>query len=145
MSDILIQRNIGSVVKAVQSVRPQAAAASVNGVSIDRLAHNMPLSAVLYTALGASSGAPTSFTVTPKVQDSADNSTFADYLPDGVHVAADAALAAVNTDSNFAVNLSSARRYVRVVHTVAFVGGTSPTILTAGVLVLAGEQEIDAI
>lgn len=144
MSDILIQRNIGSLIKPVASVRPQAATATVNGGSVDRIAHNLPLSALMRTALGAVTGAPSSFTVQAKVQDSADNSTFADYAPLGT-VIQGAVLAAANSDDLVPVNLSSARRYVRVVETIAFTGGTSPTIEIAADLILSGEQEIDAV
>ena len=38
-----LQHNVGSVIAIATSILPQAAAANVNGASIDRVAHNLPL------------------------------------------------------------------------------------------------------
>lgn len=143
--DINDIRNIGGMVGHVTDVLPQSAGAgSVNGTAIDRSAHNMPLSCLLHQAAGAVSGAPSTTSVQTKLQDSADGTTFADYLPDGVNVAETAALSAQNTQNSAAVSLTSARRYIRAVTIVAFTGGTSPAVLVSAGLVLGGETILPA-
>ena len=145
MSDILIQRDIGHLIRPVNSVRPQSSgAATINGGSVDRFLHNLPLSAVMRTALGAVSGAPTSFTVQSTLQHAPDNATWTNYAPLGTTVQG-AVLAAANADDLVAVNLSSAQRYLRVQTVITFVGGTSPAVLVMSDLIVSGEQEIDAI
>ena len=141
--DIVSQLNIGALAVPISGVRPQSASAGViNGASIDRAAHNLPLSCVLHQNVGALGGAPTTTSVVTKLQDSADNTTFADYAPASANsvVQACAALTATNTDNLANINISSARRYIRAVTTVAFTGGTSPTALVAAAVVIAGEN-----
>jgi len=144
--DIVSQFNIGALAVPISGIRPQSASAgAINGASIDRAAHNLPLSCVLHQNVGALGGAPTTTSVITKLQDSADNTTFADYAPANQNsvVQACTALTATNTDNVANINLSSARRYIRAVTTVAFTGGTSPTALVAAAVVIAGEN-IDA-
>ena len=144
--DIVSQFNIGALAVPISGIRPQSASAgTINGASIDRAAHNLPLSCVLHQNVGALGGAPTTTSVITKLQDSADNASFADYAPANQNsvVQACAALTATNTDNTANINLSSARRYIRAVTTVAFTGGTSPTALVAAAVVIAGEN-IDA-
>lgn len=146
MSDIVLQKNVASLIAPETSIVPQAATASVNGTSHDRGNHSMPLSCALYTTLGAVTGSPTSFTVQSKVQDSADGTTFADYKPDGVNTAQDAAaLTAASTAQWTAVDLTNARRYVRAVSTISFTGGTSPSIEIATVVIFGGENTLAAV
>lgn len=145
MTDMVVQKNIAALVHVEGSVVPQSSgAATIDGASIDRFAHGDTASAVLYTSVGAVSGSPTTTSVVSKVQDSADDSAWADYEPDGANVATSPAITAASTDDNTAVNLSGARRYVRVVTTVAFTGGTSPAALVAAALVLSGEDRLAA-
>lgn len=146
MSDIVLQRNIGALIAPVPSVRPQAASAgAINGVSIDRQAHSTALSCLLHQIGGAVTGAPTTSSSITKLQDSADNSTFADYVdPNTGVVATTAALSAANTDNTVAISLTSARRYIRAVTTVAFTGGTTPTAFVAADVILAGEDRLAA-
>jgi hypothetical protein len=144
--NIVTQHNIGALLALATSVLPQAAAASVNGAGVDRMAHGMPLSCVLHQVAGAESGAPTAVSVQTKLQHSADNSTWADYDPPGsATVAQTAALAAASSENAVAIDLSSANRYVRAVTTIAFTGGTSPTILVAADIVFGGEPLLPAV
>lgn len=146
MADIVTQRNIGALLSIVTSVEPQSSvAATINGAGIDRQAHSMAGCCVLHQAAGALGGTPTTTSVITKLQDSADNSTFADYLPDGVNVATTTALTAANTENGLSVDLTLARRYIRAVTTIAFTGGTSPTALVAGTVVLSGENTLAAV
>jgi hypothetical protein len=146
--DIVSQLNIGALAVPTSGVRPQSASAgAINGASVDRAARNMPLSCLLHQNVGALGGAPSTTSVVTKLQDSADNSSFADYAPANQNnvVQACAALTATNTDNAVGINLSSARRYIRAVTTVAFTGGTAPTALVAATLVVAGENLVPAI
>jgi len=146
MSDQVIQHNIGAVVVEATSIFPVAsAAATVNGVSIDRFAHQNPLSCVLHTAVGAESGAPSGVSVQSTLQHAPDNSTWTTFKPDGVNNATGAAITAVNTDQNYSVDLALAYRYLRVQTVVSFTGGTSPTIGLTADLVLGGEQLLAAV
>lgn len=145
MTDMVVQKNIAQLAQVAGSVRPQAAAAgTINGASIDRAKHGNALSAIMRTNVGATSGAPTSFTVQSQLQHAPDNATWTNYQPLGVN-AQGAANATANADENFAVNLSSAQRFVRVQTVVAFVGGTSPTVGVAADLVLSGEDRNKAV
>src|SRR6185312_15509284 len=116
MTDINVMKNIGALVDVVTSVEPQSSTgATINGASIDRQLHGNALSCVLHTIGGAVTGAPTTSSVQSKLQDSADNSTWADYKPDTVNVAQAAALTAQNTENSLSVDLTNARRFIRAV------------------------------
>jgi hypothetical protein len=144
--DITTQRNIGSLLSPIFSVRPQSPAAGVvNGVSIDRQLHSMAGCCAVHSGIGAITGAPTTASVITKLQDSADNVTFADYLPDGANVAVLPALTAANAEGNLAVDLTLARRFIRAVSTVAFTGGTTPTAFTVTGIILSGENTLAAV
>lgn len=142
-----IQTDIGSLLEPAVSLQPQAisGAADVNGGGVDRLgtpAVYMYYSCMLTLAVGASTGTPTSFTVDCRLQDSADNTTFADFKPDGVNVAKVPQVAAINTVSRVNVNLTTANRYIRAVGKPAFVSGTSPTVLVAAAIILGGSDRV---
>jgi len=138
--NVASERNVGGFVAVATSVLCQAASAAVNGGGIDREAHNLPLSCILHTVAGAETGSPSGVSLVSKIQDSADGTTYADYIPPGQStVAASTALTAINTENSLAVELSSARRWIRAVATPTFTGGTSPTILVAVDIILGGE------
>ena len=146
MGDIVTQKNIGGMAVSLQSVDPVVSpAATINGTSIDRQAHAMPLSALLHTQTGQETGAPTGVSVQSTLQDSADGTNFANYLFDGVNTATAPAVIAISADGNYSVDLTLARRFLRIVTVVAFTGGTSPTIAVAAELVLGGEQILAAV
>lgn len=131
------------------AIAPQAAGAgAVNGGGIDRLVAAGEFASCSVAALaGATSGSPTHWTATFKVQHSvAQGSGFADYLPPGF--SAVPTLVIQDTDTNptadagaLDLDLSGANQYVRVVCTVAFTGGSSPTVLVAAALILGGAQQ----
>ena len=118
----------------IPSTNPAAqAAGTVNGTGIDRTAHDNPMSAVLYGACGAASGTPTTQAYDVKLQDSADNSTFAD-----ITGAAITQIVADSGEGFVDVNLTTARRYIRVVRVVAFTGGSTPALPVGECLILGG-------
>lgn len=137
----MIQTDSGAFVKTVKGIPvTNASAGAINGAAIDRQGF---LSCELWHAAGAATGTPTSRTVDAKLQDSADGSTgWADYNPDGAGSGAAAQLTANDTEARKAVNLASAKRWIRVVETVAFVGGTSPAIPVAAAVVLGGADAL---
>ena len=127
----MIERDVGSFIRSVASIRPQAtAAATVNGVAIDRLGL---MSGVVHAVTGAVTGAPTSLTYTVSLQDSVDGSTGWAAVPDSTVV-----VSAANAEAEFNVNLDRTRRFIRVVGVVAFVGGTTPNLNIAATVTLGG-------
>jgi hypothetical protein len=80
MADVVVTHNIGAFVAAVTSVQPQSASAgTINGGSIDRMVHGMPMSCVLHTQAGAVSGSPTATSVQSTLQHAPDNATWTNY------------------------------------------------------------------
>lgn len=137
------RKNGGIAAEAYLGTPPAAAKSdgAVNGTGIDRMPKGDTgfLSAKLIVNNGATSGTPTSFTNTCKVQDSADNSAWADLVPTSGSASVVNATASSVAEVN--VDLSNARKYVRVVETIAFVGGTAPTLLANATLVLFGADK----
>ena len=140
--------NGGSQFRNVIGTVPAAAksAAAVNGAAIDRIPPGGTKfdSAKFSVVGGAISGAPTGTTVTIQVQDSADGSTGWANLPAQPN-GGPTSLAAAFTQPNTAglaqdlnIDLSNAKRFIRVVETLAFVGGTTPTMLVNTVCSLTG-------
>lgn len=123
--------NIYDNVAVGLSLEPQAISGSsaVNGSGVDTKNYRDAM-AVIRT--GATAGTPVSFTVDGKVQDSADNSSFADVT--GLTFAQ---ITAANTTKLLRLNLmGDQRRYLRIVVTPAFTGGTSPSVQMFGVILL---------
>lgn len=137
-----LMSQLGTLFKAVLGNPPALPAAGArNSAAIDRATPggNFFNSATLVQKTGAIAGSPSAQTVDAKIQDSPDGSTgWADYKPDGVTTAAIAQLTAANAVGEVDVDLSGAKRYIRVVETVAFTAGTSPTIGADSTVILAG-------
>lgn len=148
MGDIVQQRNIGALLAAVTSVEPQSSTgATINGASIDRQAHSMPGSCLLHQIVGAVSGSPTGLSCQAILQHCQDNSTWVNYLYDGVNTAETAALAGTgsNQENSVAVDLTLADRYIRVSLVLSLTGGTSPAALVASDVILGGENTLAAV
>jgi len=151
----MLQTDIGAYLEPAFTVAPQlSAAATIAGTGVDRL--NTPsglpyqyYSCMLTVITGAVAGTPTSFTVDARFQDSADNTTFADFNP-GSQAGSEPALGwvsiptitAANSVARVNVNLTAARRYIRPQVVVAFVGGTSPTVGVAAAIILGGADRV---
>lgn len=145
MSDLVTQRNIGSLIVPVTSVFPESAVAgTVNGSSIDRTLHNLANSCVLHQVTGAESGAPTAASVQTTLQHSPDNATWSNYQI-GTAVQQTAALTAANSENTAAIDLTGAYRFIRAVTVVSFTGGTSPAVLVAADIILGGERVLAAV
>ena len=138
--------DIGSHVNPVGSVWPQAISGSsdVNGANtFDRVGtttNEHYLSGVLVLNVGATTGTPTTFSVACRLQDSADNSSFADIAT----AVAVTAVTTANTTATVAFNAKGLRRYLRAVVTPTFSGGTSPTVLVSASLVMGGAAVVPA-
>jgi hypothetical protein len=136
-----VMNDIGSYAAAVLGVVPTNSAAAVTkGDAIDRIDAQ---SGVLVLQTGAKSGAPDSFTADCKLQhsDTTTDGDFSDFQIDETTVAVDQIITENETHS-VNVDLSSAKRYIRAVATVAFVAGTSPKLVVAAPIVLGGFREL---
>lgn len=141
--------NIGDQLAVITSVFPQAATASVNGGSVNRLAHGDAQSCVLHLSVGAVAGAPSAFSVQAILQHAPDNSTWTTlsesiegYTPGAEETAA---VAAADTDASVSIPLTGAQQYIRAQVTVSFTGGSSPSVEVMADIILAGEAELAAI
>lgn len=127
-------RDVAACTKTVVSIVPQSFSASgtANGTAVDRLGFQ---SAALVGIHGAVTGTPATAPVTHKLQES----------PDGTNswtdvTGATITLSGASTQGQKGVNLTALKRYLRVVTTAALTGGTSPTVMASGVLVLGQAQ-----
>jgi len=140
-SNFGLSKKLGAIFKSTKGNPPAAVSAGTrNGAAIDRSpaggVHYHGLT--LHAASGAETGAPSARTLDAKIQDSADGSTgWADYIPQAT-VAAIAQITAANAEAEVDVDLSGAKRYVRVVEVVAFTGGTAPTLGAQETVILSG-------
>lgn len=113
------------------SLESQAVSGSsaVNGSGVDTKNYRDGMAVI---RSGAVAGSPSSFTVDGKVQDSADNSSFADVT--GLTFTQ---IVAASTSRLLRLNfMGDYRRYLRIVVTPAFTGGTSPSVQMFGFILL---------
>jgi hypothetical protein len=131
------KQNIGAFIKSLVGVAPKnSGSATTDGAAIDRMTYGMAGSCVLHHACGAATGAPSAQTVDSKIQDSADGSTgWAD-----VTGGAATQLTADSTQAEKDVDLSSAKRYIRVRTVVALTAGTTPALPVAATVTLGGSD-----
>ncbi|MCK5017952.1 MAG: hypothetical protein KAS32_12925 [Candidatus Peribacteraceae bacterium] len=124
-------KDTGGEVKTVLAVIPQAkVAGALNGTGIDRRGYN----SLVVTALrGADAGGASAWTCAVKVQDSADNSSFTDISGATGSIAYDSSSSG---SAEINLDLRAYKRYVRVVMTPAFTGGSTPSLLVAASVAL---------
>lgn len=121
--------------KAFELQNPVAVTSTANGTSIDLRGGNYE-DGVAIMNIGAVSG--TSPTLNTKIQDSADDSTFADYKePGSSTVATFTEKTATGGPFRLPLNMRGMRRYMRIVNTL---GGSSPSFLM-DVILLAKPKE----
>ncbi len=125
MSDIVLQRNVGALgdLKRLSDHGTSTAggtgdATSITGVTIDRAGFgngSMPLSALASVLFEATLASGKTLSIGYAVQDSADNSSWADYQTATSAVASTGGSGGTTNKGQFnvQVNLTSARRYVR--------------------------------
>lgn len=135
MAGIAQRRNIGAFIGAKKAIKPtNAGAGAINGTGFDRTGEQ---SCTFIVMCGDASGSPSAQTVDCKLQDSADNSTFAD-----VSGATADQLTGDDESAYKDFNLSGLRQYVRLVVTVALTGGSTPAIPVAASLILGGSDNL---
>jgi hypothetical protein len=125
MGDIVQQRNIGALGdlkiltdRATSTAGGAGDGTTVTGLSVDRQGFgngSMPNSALVGVLFEATLQSGLTLSVGYAVQDSADNSTFADYQTATYTTAATGASggSTVKGEFNVQLNLTSARRYIR--------------------------------
>ena len=136
-----IVSNIGSEIAPVAGLPALANSAGTRtGAAIDRLQSGaLAGSCVLAANVGATTGAPSATTYDVKIQDSADGST--NWLDiSGAAITQKTSLTAALVQRD--VDLSVARRFIRVVEVVAFTGGTTPATPAAIDVILGGFDRV---
>jgi len=140
------RNNIAAYVKVGDvGIDPQlAGAGALTGTAIQRVGSGYTYdSAVLVARCGIETGSPTALTLDFKLQDSADGATgWADVT--GAAIAQQALQCPNSRVVTAGVNLAGAKAYVRGVATVAFTGGSSPTLPVAFEIILGGGSELPA-
>lgn len=138
-------RNVAALATVKQALRASAQAAaasfSLTGLTFDR-ANGDFQSLLAGVFLGAATGSPSAVSVTAKLQESADDSTWTDVDDDDINSTVQVAVTAVNSQGFMAIDASRLKRYVRLVFTVAFTGGSSPTILMDAKFMVGGSVSI---
>lgn len=124
------RQNIGGQVTIKNLLRPAnqvaAAAFALVGSTLDCESLE---SLLIEVKTGAATGTPTTLAVDGKLQDSADGSTWADVAADAQNpVVAITQITAVDISRFIEVNRRGLRRYLRMVFTVAFTGGSTPAV-----------------
>lgn len=134
--------DIGSHITNAVTIRPQAASAgTVSGVAFDRCTAGDQeyYSGVLTLTVGATAGAPSSFTVDLSLEHSdSSGSGYAAVSP----AVAVTQVTAASTTVSVSFNAKGLKRYIRGSCVVAFSGGTSPTVLVSGVLTMGGAHKL---
>jgi hypothetical protein len=152
--DMNLTRNLAGLVTVRNGSTSTAATAAgtgdnttKNGVSIDREALGLPLSAVAAVLADATLSSGATLKVAFTISHSADNSSFTDYQT--------TALATVLTGQSgggtsagqirLAVNLSSAKRWIRLDHVPDLSAAGTDTALTRAVWAFAGEDRLPSV
>ncbi len=130
-------RSIYDNVGVSKSLVPQSdtGGSAVNGSAIDTLGFN---TAMLVFESGAVSGAPTTTSIAVKVQESANGSSgWGDALDNtGTVIGGTVTAASTQLLARIEGLGLNRKRYLRVVETTTFSGGTSPAVLVHGNILL---------
>jgi hypothetical protein len=125
----------------VSSIIPQSVSGSsaVDGASVDTEGYD---NAKLHVYSAEASGSPSAASLAVTLQESADNSTWTTALdntgtPIGFTLTGLQAAAGVNAARIEGLNLNR-KRYLRIVVTPTFTGGSSPAVLAYGEIVFGG-------
>ena len=140
--NLSLMAKLGHLFKSIIGTVPAAPIAGTrNGTAINRRQSGaLAMGCTLFASSGAETGAPSARTLDTKIQDSADGSTgWADYIPpDQTTVAANAQIIAASSSAEVDVNLAGSKGFIRVVETLGFTGGTSPTLGVQSTVLLYG-------
>jgi hypothetical protein len=126
-------------VLAVASLRPQSdsGGSAVNGLSVDTKGYN---SGVLRASINAASGSPTTASTVVKLQESADGSTNWADANDNTGNVISATVNPKTTAQDVVLRIEglnqNRKRYLRIVETTTFTGGTTPAVVVAADILL---------
>lgn len=129
----------------VSSIIPQSVSGSsaVDGVSVDTEGYD---NAKIHVYAAEATGSPSAASLAVGLQESSDNSTWTTAndntgTPIGFTLTGLQAAAGVNAARVEGLNLNR-KRYLRIVVTPTFTGGTSPAVLAYGELIFGGAQQL---
>lgn len=137
-------KDISTEVKTLTAILPQVASGesvAINGFPIDRLGYE---GAVVGCLIGNTSGDPTKFGVTFKMQHNSGEEDWADVAGYTYTVSGESTVNQARLSGEINVNLKGFARNVRVVVTPTFTGGSSPSIEIGAVIVL-GEAQVQPV
>jgi hypothetical protein len=154
MTDMVVQKNIAALVSVRNgSTSTSATAAGTGdnttktGIVIDREALNMPMSAVATVLADATLSSGANLKVTFSIAEGPDGTNFSTYQTTGAQTTL-TAVGGASTKSgqvSLAVNLSGARRYVRLDHIPDLSAAGTDTSLTRAVWAFSGEDRLPAV
>lgn len=132
-----MKRDLGNTIVTSVTITPQTIGATgntyVEGTGVDRLGYE---SVVFVLSTNKTAGVPTGLTITAKIQESSDNSTFTDITSaSGTHVITNSA---THVDVEIA-DATTTKRYIRGYVSGAYTGGT-PITTVDGVLILGSPK-----
>lgn len=133
-------KDVASEVKTLTAIKPQVAsgeATAINGVTIDRKGCN---SGVFSVAVGDSTGTPTRFGITFKVQSKSGEESWADASGQTKTFSGETSVTS-NQQYMLPSDFRALGRYVRLAATPTFTAGTNPNIQIAAVVVV-GEASV---
>ncbi|MBN1253986.1 MAG: hypothetical protein JXA50_01765 [Deltaproteobacteria bacterium] len=129
-------RDLGNEVKTLMAVKPQnqSGDGAVTGEEVDRLGFE---NCVIGFNAGAATGTPSAVAIACKLQECATSGgSFTDISGATVTIDAESQHKQLN------VKLAGVKRYIKAVMTVAFTGGSSPTIDVGASIVLGNAKEV---
>ncbi len=136
-------RSLYDAIKALISLKPQSDSGgiAVDGGSVDTQGYS---TAALNAYVVKASGAPTAASTAVKLQESADNSTWADAL-DNTGTVIGATVDVHAADGEVYARIEglglNRKRYLRVVETTTFTGGTTPAVLVTAEILLGNAYQ----
>lgn len=134
-------KDVKSEVKTVTAIQPQLASGestAINGTTIDRLGYE---GGVYACQIGNTSGAPTKFGITFKVQEKSGETDWVDVSGKTYTVSGETVASQSIASGEINVDFRGRARYTRLVATPTFTGGSSPGVEVGAVLVL-GEAQV---
>lgn len=158
MTDQVVSKNIGALITVRDASTSNAITAggtgdatTKTGISIDREglvgdSGSLPLSMVAGVLFDATLASGSTLSIQINVMDSADNSNFSTYASQANTVAATGPSGGgvVSGQQNFNVNLSTARRFIRVDYVPDLSRAGTDTAILRAVAVLAGFDRLAA-
>jgi hypothetical protein len=154
MTGIVLQKNVAALV----TVRNGSAANSLTaagtgdntsktGIVIDRQALNMPMSAVAAVLADATLASGANLKVTFTISEGPDGTNFSTYQTSAAQTTLTAAGGATTKsgETRLAVNLSGARRYIRLDHVPDLSAAGTDTAVTRAVWVFGGEDRLASV